>query len=65
MMNPTLRVGTFRRDAETLLSWSDLVIWGGFLIITAYATGTRYEHESTRGRPEPVAVTLAARADAV
>ncbi|MCL6482087.1 MAG: HD-GYP domain-containing protein [Firmicutes bacterium] len=27
-----------------LLSWSDLGIWTGFLLISAYATGTLYEH---------------------
>ena len=48
MMNPTVLGISFRREAETLLSWGDLIIWGGFLIITAYATGTLYEHGQRR-----------------
>jgi putative nucleotidyltransferase with HDIG domain len=32
------------RADDTLLSWSDLCIWAGFLMISAYVTGTLYEH---------------------
>jgi putative nucleotidyltransferase with HDIG domain len=43
LMNPTV----LRRSAEgtghLLLTDSDLAIWGGFLVISAYATGTLYE----------------------
>src|SRR5690348_18287116 len=28
------------REPEALLGWSDLCIWAGFLLISAYATGT-------------------------
>jgi putative nucleotidyltransferase with HDIG domain len=38
------------RDTESLLSWSDLTIWAGFLLISAYATGTLYEHGQRRLR---------------
>jgi putative nucleotidyltransferase with HDIG domain len=35
---------------EALLSWSDLTIWAGFLLISAYVTGTLYEHGQRRLR---------------
>jgi putative nucleotidyltransferase with HDIG domain len=38
------------RENETLLGWSDLAIWAGFLLISAYATGTLYEHGERRLR---------------
>ena len=27
------------------MAWSDIAIWGGFLLITAYAMGTLYERK--------------------
>ena len=38
------------RADNTLLSWSDLCIWAGFLMISAYVTGTLYEHGQRRLR---------------
>jgi hypothetical protein len=35
---------------EALLGWSDVCIWAGFLLISAYATGTLYEHGQRRLR---------------
>ncbi len=40
IMHPTI----LGRADDTLLSWSDLCIWAGFLMISAYVTGTLYEH---------------------
>jgi putative nucleotidyltransferase with HDIG domain len=33
-----------------VLSWSDLTIWAGFLMLSAYAAGTLYEHGQRRLR---------------
>jgi putative nucleotidyltransferase with HDIG domain len=38
------------RETAALLGWSDLAIWAGFLLISAYATGTLYEHGQRRLR---------------
>ena len=38
------------RADDVLLSWSDLCIWAGFLMISAYVTGTLYEHGQKRLR---------------
>lgn len=38
------------RELEGVLSWSDLTIWAGFLLISAYTAGTLYEHGQTRLR---------------
>jgi len=38
------------RADDALLSWSDLCIWAGFLMISAYVTGTLYEHGQKRLR---------------
>jgi putative nucleotidyltransferase with HDIG domain len=38
------------RDLEGVLSWSDLTIWAGFLLISAYTAGTLYEHGQRRLR---------------
>jgi len=46
MMHPTV----LGRQAEALLGWSDLLIWAGFLMISAYATGTLYDHGQRRLR---------------
>jgi putative nucleotidyltransferase with HDIG domain len=40
LMNPaSLGSGTVRQ----LMAWSDIAIWGGFLVITAYVMGSLYE----------------------
>jgi len=36
------------RQTQPLLSWSDLAIWSGFLLIFAYLCGTLYEHGEQR-----------------
>ena len=38
------------RESEAILGWSDLSIWAGFLMISAYVTGTLYEHGQRRLR---------------
>jgi putative nucleotidyltransferase with HDIG domain len=38
------------RETAALLGWSDLAIWAGFLLISAYVTGTLYEHGESRLR---------------
>jgi hypothetical protein len=48
MMNPVALGGSLRLGMRGLLTWSDLTIWGGFLLIFAYATGTLYENAEQR-----------------
>ena len=36
------------REIEGVLTWSDLSVWGGFLMLSAYAAGTLYEHGQRR-----------------
>jgi putative nucleotidyltransferase with HDIG domain len=43
LMNPTVLGGTFEWKTQGLLAWSDLAVWAGFLLISAYATGSLYE----------------------
>ena len=43
LMNPTALGGNFEWKTEGLLAWSDLSVWAGFLLISAYATGSLYE----------------------
>ena len=43
LMNPSALGGTFQWKTQGLLAWSDLGVWAGFLIISAYATGSLYE----------------------
>lgn len=43
LMNPTVLGGEFQWKTQGLLAWSDLAVWAGFLIISAYATGSLYE----------------------
>jgi putative nucleotidyltransferase with HDIG domain len=43
LMNPTALGGAVEWRTEGLLTWSDLSIWAGFLLISAYATGSLYE----------------------
>src|ERR1700719_5127790 len=43
LMNPKALGGAFEWKTQGLLAWSDLCVWAGFLIISAYATGSLYE----------------------
>jgi putative nucleotidyltransferase with HDIG domain len=43
LMNPTVLGGSFEWKTQGLLAWSDLGVWAGFLMISAYATGSLYE----------------------
>jgi putative nucleotidyltransferase with HDIG domain len=47
MMNPTL-LGRQSVGIDRLLTWSDLSIWAGLLLLFAYATGTLHEHAQRR-----------------
>jgi putative nucleotidyltransferase with HDIG domain len=47
MMNPTL-LGRQSIGMDRLLTWSDLSIWAGLLLLFAYATGTLHEHAQRR-----------------
>jgi putative nucleotidyltransferase with HDIG domain len=47
MMNPTI-LGRQSMDMNGWLTWSDLMIWAGFLLVFAYATGTLQEHAERR-----------------
>lgn len=44
LMNPEALGTGLTFELGRLLSWSDLGIWTGFLLVSAYATGTLYEH---------------------
>ena len=43
LMNPLALSGNAEPAAQSLFTWSDLTVWAGFLLISAYATGTLYE----------------------
>ena len=44
IMNPVaFAAGGMHIQTARLLSWSDITVWAGFLLVTAYATGTLYE----------------------
>ena len=43
LMDPTVLGGQFEWKTQGLLAWSDLAVWAGFLLISAYATGSLYE----------------------
>lgn len=44
LMNPVALASGMNLRAHQLMSWADITIWGSFLMITAYAMGTLYEH---------------------
>ncbi len=50
LMNPLALSSGLRLEIQGLLSWSDITVWSGFLFISAYATGTLYEHGAQRLR---------------
>jgi len=43
VMNPTALASGLHVELRQLMAWSDVAVWGGFLLLTAYATGTLYE----------------------
>jgi len=43
IMNPVAFAAGQTVTARHLIGWADVAIWGGFLLITAYAMGTLYE----------------------
>jgi len=43
IMNPTVLGNGLGLGAQHLMAWSDLAVWAGFLLISAYATGSLYE----------------------
>jgi putative nucleotidyltransferase with HDIG domain len=47
MMNPVI-LGRHSVESNGWLTWSDLAIWAGMLIIFAYAVGTLHEHADRR-----------------
>jgi putative nucleotidyltransferase with HDIG domain len=47
IMNPVAFAGGLKIELKHMLSLSDLTIWGGFLMITAYAAGTLHEKEES------------------
>jgi hypothetical protein len=47
LMNPTI-LGKQSFEMNGWLSWSDLTIWAGLLLVFAYAAGTLHEHADRR-----------------
>jgi HD-GYP domain-containing protein (c-di-GMP phosphodiesterase class II) len=43
IMNPVALASGMGVTVRHLISWADVSVWGGFLIVTAYAMGTLYE----------------------
>jgi putative nucleotidyltransferase with HDIG domain len=50
LMNPAALTNGSTQATQRLLTWSDFSIWAGFLLISAYATGTLYELGQARLR---------------
>ena len=50
LMNPKVLGASGDGRVQHLFTWSDLALWGGFLLITAYATGSLYEQGERRLR---------------
>jgi putative nucleotidyltransferase with HDIG domain len=48
LMNPKMLGGAAEVGIQSLFTWSDLALWGGFLLISAYATGSLYEQSEHR-----------------
>jgi len=49
MMNPAI-LGRHSMEMNGWLTWSDLAIWAGMLLVFAYAVGTLHEHADRRLR---------------
>ena len=47
-MNPSALRGEALHASARVMAWSDLAIWGGFLLISAYVMGTLYEQGQAR-----------------
>jgi putative nucleotidyltransferase with HDIG domain len=45
IMNPVVFAGAAIPRARQIMAWSDIAIWSGFLLVTAYAMGTLYERK--------------------
>jgi putative nucleotidyltransferase with HDIG domain len=45
LMNPVALASGINLPTRQLMAWSDITIWGSFLIVTGYAMGTLYEHK--------------------
>jgi putative nucleotidyltransferase with HDIG domain len=45
LVNPAVLAGGTNGVPRQLLAWSDVAIWGAFLLITAYAMGTLYDRK--------------------
>ena len=45
LMNPAALAAGTSEPSRLLIAWSDIAIWGSFLLITAYAMGSLYEHK--------------------
>jgi putative nucleotidyltransferase with HDIG domain len=45
LMNPVALASGLQVPTRQLMAWSDIAIWGGFLMVTAYAMGTLYERK--------------------
>jgi HD-GYP domain-containing protein (c-di-GMP phosphodiesterase class II) len=45
LMNPLALTSGMEAATRQLMAWSDIAIWGGFLLVTAYAMGTLYENK--------------------
>jgi putative nucleotidyltransferase with HDIG domain len=43
LMNPKVLGVSIKLGSQGILAWSDLCVWAGFLLISAYATGSLYE----------------------
>jgi putative nucleotidyltransferase with HDIG domain len=48
IMNPRVLGAGAGAGMQRLLTWSDLIVWSGFLLIFAYATGSLYEASERR-----------------
>jgi putative nucleotidyltransferase with HDIG domain len=48
LSNPLATLGFTAPQRQAVMAWSDFAIWGGFLLITAYAMGTLYEVKEVR-----------------
>lgn len=45
LMNPIALASGVNIEARQLMAWSDIAVWSGFLLVTAYAMGSLYEHK--------------------
>jgi putative nucleotidyltransferase with HDIG domain len=45
LMNPVALASNHEIEWRNLMAWSDIVVWGSFLLVTAYVTGTLYDRK--------------------